>query len=82
MLSAETLHLATCTGNLESAPAGGREGAHLPLHLQEREAGWDGHSVSKESMTPWLLQGQAQAYQGGCVSGEGLVDKRCNVCEG
>ena len=33
-------------------------------------------------MTPWLLQGQAQAYQGGCVSAEELVDKRCNVCEG
>lgn len=59
-----------------------REGAQLPRHLQEWEAGRDGHSASKESMTPWLLQGQAQAYQGGCVSAEELVDKTCNVHEG
>ena len=32
-------------------------------------------------MTSWSLQGQAQAYQGGHISNEGLVDKRRNVPE-
>lgn len=82
MLSAETPTPHHALGMLNRHLLEAREGAQLPLHLKEWEAGRDRHSASKESMTPRLLQGQTRAYQGGCVSGEGLVDKRCNVREG